>query len=77
MTPAIGRRALRWLHVVGSAVLGIYLYSPWGAEPALRTAVLFGVFPLLALSGAAMWLWPQIVRAGLAGRAPARNGRRP
>ena len=63
MKPATTRRALRWLHIVGSVVLGVYLYSPWGSEPAFRAVVLFGVFPALGASGGAMWLWPRIVRA--------------
>ena len=63
MNPATTRRALRWLHIVGGVVLGVYLYSPWGAEPAFRAAVLFGVFPALGASGLAMWLWPRLVRA--------------
>jgi len=63
MNPATARRALRSLHIVGSVVLGVYLYAPWGSEPAFRAVVLFGVFPALGASGVAMWLWPHIVRA--------------
>lgn len=63
MNPATTRRALRSLHIVGSVVLGVYLYAPWGAEPAFRAGVLFGVFPALGASGLAMWLWPRLMRA--------------
>ncbi|MFN2323274.1 MAG: hypothetical protein ABR510_10000 [Trueperaceae bacterium] len=63
MNPATTRRALRWLHIVGSVVLGVYLYSPWGTEPVFEAVVLFGVFPALGASGVAMWQWPRLVRA--------------
>jgi hypothetical protein len=63
MNPATARRALRWLHIVGGVVLGVYLYSPWGSEPAFRAAVLFGVFPAISVSGVAMWQWAKLVRA--------------
>ena len=62
MKPATARRALRWLHIIGSVVLGIYLYSPWGTEPAFRALVLYGVFPVLGASGVVMWQLPRLLR---------------
>jgi len=73
MKPATTRRAMRWLHIVGSVVLGTYLYSPWGAEPAFRALVLYGVFPVLGASGLAMWLWPRLVRAWRGNERPPRR----
>lgn len=57
MTQATLRKILRWGHIIASFVLGTYLYSPWGAEPAFKAVVLYGVFPLMALSG--VWMWKQ------------------
>ncbi len=63
MKPATTRRALRWLHIVGAVVLGVYLYSPWAAQPVFEAVVLFGIVPALGASGVAMWQWPRLVRA--------------
>lgn len=46
--------------IVGSVVLGIDLDSPWGADPAFRALVLYGVFPVLGASGIAMWQLPRL-----------------
>ncbi len=61
MKPAPTRLALHWLHIVGSVVLGIYLDSPWGADPAFRALVLYGVFAVLGASGIAMWQLPRLL----------------
>ncbi len=57
MTPATLRKILRCGHIIASFVLGTYLYSPWGEEPGFKAVVLYGVFPLMALSG--VWMWKQ------------------
>ncbi|MDX2091431.1 MAG: hypothetical protein SFX73_26460 [Kofleriaceae bacterium] len=50
------RIILRYIHLLAAAVLGTFLYSPWGTEPAFRLAVQAGVFPvLLGATGVAMW----------------------
>lgn len=59
MQPRSQRTALRSAHLVGAALLGTYLYSPWSdvAWFALLNQVV--VFPALAVSGLWMWLAPR------------------
>lgn len=68
------RALLRWLHIAAGAIVGAYLYSPWGTEPAFRTAVQFALIPLLAATGVTMWQQSRLMRR-LLGRpaAPARS----
>lgn len=49
------RRISRWIHIVGSILLGIYIYSPWSRYVAFSRVIQIGVIPVLALSGIAMW----------------------
>ncbi|MBO9424506.1 hypothetical protein J7444_07235 [Labrenzia sp. R4_1] len=55
MSPMTFRRTLRWTHIAASAVVGTYLYSPFSAEPVFAAITLYAVFPLMGLSGLAMW----------------------
>jgi hypothetical protein len=61
MTGAALRRAERRAHLLAAAVLLAYVYAPLGVD--LQDVVRFAVFPLLALSGIAMWKAAQIRRA--------------
>jgi hypothetical protein len=47
------RRAQRRVHLLAATVLFTYVYAPLGAE--LQDVGRFGVFPVLGLSGIAMW----------------------
>jgi hypothetical protein len=49
------RDRLRVLHLAASAVLGAYVYSPWGGEPWFRLLTQVVVLPLVTLSG--LWMW--------------------
>jgi D-alanyl-lipoteichoic acid acyltransferase DltB (MBOAT superfamily) len=49
------RASFRWVHIVLSAVLGTFLYSPWGGEPIFSAVMQWFVFPAMALSG--LWMW--------------------
>lgn len=53
------RSILRWVHIACAAFVGAYLYSPWSQNALFAGIVLYGVFPLMGLSGLAMW---QMVR---------------
>jgi len=55
MKASTTRSWLRWTHIALSAILGTFLYSPWGAEPGFRLFVQAAVFPLVGLSGVLMW----------------------
>ena len=61
MTPGAMRRAQRRAHLLAGAVLAGYVYAPLGGE--LEGIVRFAVFPLLALTGIAMWQAARIRRA--------------
>ena len=55
MRPTVLRQGLRWVHLGGAAILGTYLYSPWGADPTFHAIVAYGVFPAMALTGVILW----------------------
>jgi hypothetical protein len=55
------RRAQRRAHLLAGAVLFAYVYAPLGAD--LEDVVRFAVFPVLALTGIAMWQAARIRRA--------------
>lgn len=57
MSQALLRKLLRWLHIIASLALGTYLYSPWSSNPLFSAVTLYGVFPLMGLTG--LWMWNQ------------------
>ena len=67
MSAGFLRRAQRRVHLLAGAVLFAYLYAPLGAE--LEDVVRFAVFPMLALTGIAMWQAARIRRALRSARA--------
>ena len=62
MSPTGLRRTLRWVHIVTAALIGTYLYSPWSANPVFAAVTLYGVFPLMGLTGIAMWQQGRLAR---------------
>ncbi len=62
MTPMTFRRTLRWSHLATSAIIGTYLYSPWSTDPTFTAVTLYAVFPLMALTGVAMWQQARLAR---------------
>jgi hypothetical protein len=61
VTARLQRRLQRSAHLLAAAILLAYVYVPIGSQ--LEDAVRFTAFPLLALSGMAMWQAPRIRRA--------------
>jgi hypothetical protein len=61
MTAGTQRKGQRFVHLAGAAALFGYVYMPLGAG--LETVVRFVVFPVLALTGIAMWKAAWIRRA--------------
>ncbi len=49
------RRMLRIGHLVLGAILVIYLYAPFHADPLFTDIIRYLVVPALAVSGMAMW----------------------
>jgi len=56
------RRALRWTHIVTAAVLGTFLYSPLAADPVFAAVTKFFAFPVMVLTGVAMWQQGRLAR---------------
>jgi hypothetical protein len=61
LTPGRMRKAERTVHLLAALVLLTYVYTPLG-EP-LEDIVRFAVFPVLAMSGMAMWHAARVRRA--------------
>ncbi|HZG09607.1 MAG TPA: hypothetical protein VEZ70_11570 [Allosphingosinicella sp.] len=57
MTLSQQRQWLRFGHLIASALLGMFIYSPLREDPLLIATIQFLVFPALALSG--VWMWQQ------------------
>jgi hypothetical protein len=52
----------RAIHLIGAAALLVYVYVPLGGDPTIRMVMQVVVFPILALTGMAMWQLPRITR---------------
>lgn len=61
LTPGRQRRAQRAAHLFAASVLLAYVYAPLDAQ--LEDVVRFAVFPVLVLTGIAMWQSARIRRA--------------
>ncbi len=55
MNGASLRKVLRIIHFICAALLGTYVYSPWNNEPLFANFIMFGVIPLMTISGLLMW----------------------
>lgn len=64
------RTRQRVAHLVAGAVLLVAVYAGPTLGPVFAAAVQWVVFPVLVLTGIAMWKWPRI-RGILRGRATA------
>jgi hypothetical protein len=61
MSPGAQRRAQRRVHLLAGALLAAYVYAPLGTG--LEDVIRFAVFPILALTGIAMWQAARIRRS--------------
>jgi hypothetical protein len=57
------RLLLRWLHIGLGSIIGLLLYSPLGASQVFLDLVRFGVFPVVGLTGIAIWQYGRLRRA--------------
>lgn len=69
MNPGSFRKVMRYGHLLASAILGTYLYSPWSSDPVFSFVTLYIVFPAMAISGIAMWQQPKLLKALKRGNA--------
>ncbi len=56
------RITLRWSHIIGSAFIGTYVYSPWNSDRAFTALMQFVVIPLLSITGLGMWQQARLLR---------------
>jgi hypothetical protein len=56
------RTLMRLIHLIGSALIGTFVYSPWSTLPWFIALMQFGVIPILALSGLVMWQQAWVLR---------------
>lgn len=75
MTAGQQRKVQRAIHVVAALALLAYVYAPLEAQ--LQDLVRVLVFPLLAVTGIAMWQAPRIRRALRAVHEPERRDSNP
>lgn len=69
------RVVLRWVHIVGGALIATFVYGPWGASPLFLGLMRWGVIPVLILTG--LLLWQQARLGKLRQRAKARSAQAP
>jgi thiosulfate reductase cytochrome b subunit len=55
MSGQLMRQILRWVHIVCALFLGTALYSPLQNNEAFMTLTLFGLVPIVAITGIMMW----------------------
>ncbi len=55
MNDATRRTTLRRAHILMGIGLGIFLYSPLSTMPEARAVVLYGLFPLIGMTGFFLW----------------------
>ncbi|MBC8070191.1 MAG: hypothetical protein IAG13_17790 [Deltaproteobacteria bacterium] len=60
MSSSTIRNASRWIHLVGAAWLGAFIYSPLVEVAAFRVATQFAVVPALTLTGLVLWKQAQL-----------------
>ncbi len=56
------RNILLIIHLLAAAVLGNFLYSPWGSDPTFRMIMQIVIFPIFVLTGLWLWQMPRIRR---------------
>jgi len=49
------RNAIRIIHLIAAATLGVYFYSPLAGDETLRLIIQFVTLPGIVLTGLALW----------------------
>jgi hypothetical protein len=49
------RNAIRIIHLIAAATLGVYFYSPIAGDETLRLIIQFVTLPSIVLTGIALW----------------------
>lgn len=57
------RKTLRYAHLGVALLIGAYVYSPTlSGNSAFQALIQIGVFPIIAVSGIAMWQQPRLMK---------------
>ena len=62
MQPSGIRTTVRWIHLSAAALIGVSVYSPWSSDPVFASVLKFVAFPLLGLTGLALWQQARLLR---------------
>jgi len=49
------RDVMRWVHLIGSAAIGTFVYSPWRNQAEFLLSMRVLVIPALIFTG--LWMW--------------------
>lgn len=70
MKAAQQRSLMRWIHLIGAAAIGTYVYAPWRDMLWFTLLMQIIILPSLTLTG--LWMWQgHRLRKKDAGRIPA------
>jgi cytochrome oxidase assembly protein ShyY1 len=56
------RVTLRWIHIIGSALIGTFVYSPLRSDSGFTALMQLVVIPVLLLTGIGMWQQPRLAK---------------
>lgn len=65
------RVVLRWVHIVGGALIATFVYAPWGASPLFLALMRWGVIPVLILTGLLLWQQARLTKLRQRAKAPS------
>lgn len=60
MKAAQKRILLRWLHLLGGAAIGTYIYAPWKEISWFTLLIQVVILPTLLFTGIWMWVGPKL-----------------
>jgi len=60
MSPKTLRVTQRWIHIIGSVLIGTFVYSPLRSDSDFTARMQFVVIPVLLLTGIGMWQQPRL-----------------
>jgi hypothetical protein len=67
------RQVSRLLHLAMAAILGTYIYSPWGANPVFANFVMWFAIPTVTVTGVMMWKQGAVMKMLRACLTPAKS----
>jgi len=62
MSGQLVRQILRWVHIVCAIFVGAALYSPLKTNETFMAFTLFGLVPIVAITGVMMWKQGKVMK---------------